>query len=85
MMGVNPDGEVRVWLNDNFALNHPSSEVPDLQITSTNEYRSAAELVEKTMVHDVTRVIEAKTEKGRFPSDFSKAIYAQPTFADAYC
>jgi len=42
MVGVNTEGVVKVWLNENFALNHPTSERPSLQITSTVSLKNAS-------------------------------------------
>jgi hypothetical protein len=39
MMGLNPSGQVKVWLNDNFAENHPPHEKPLLQITEAKHFR----------------------------------------------
>lgn len=37
MIGFTKDEKVKVWLNENFALNHPNFERPILQTTSTTE------------------------------------------------
>jgi hypothetical protein len=39
MIGINPKGMVKVWLNENFADNHPSDEKPMLQMTCANEMK----------------------------------------------
>ena len=33
MIGINNQNEVKVWLNENFAENHPVAEKPFLQTT----------------------------------------------------
>ena len=33
MIGVNTKGEVKVWVNQNYAYNHPAQERPILQTT----------------------------------------------------
>ena len=38
MIGVNNQGEVKSWLNENFAYNHPSHEKPYLQTTAINSH-----------------------------------------------
>ena len=55
------DGEVRVWLNENFALNHPATERPELQITSTILLHKANSSLEKTMVDNIIQVVERRT------------------------
>ena len=61
MVGVNTDGEVKVWLNENFGLNHPTLERPSLQITSTATLKNASGSEEKIMVDNVVELIENRT------------------------
>lgn len=37
------------------------------------------------MLDNILKVIENKTEQGRFPEDFKTRIYKQDNFVDAYC
>jgi|688.fasta_scaffold411749_1 hypothetical protein len=37
MIGFTKDGKVKVWLNENFAVNHPNFERPTLQTTVTTD------------------------------------------------
>jgi hypothetical protein len=39
MIGINLKGKVKVWLNENFANNHPCDEKPMLQMTCANEMK----------------------------------------------
>ena len=42
MMGLNKNGHVKVWLNEEWAQNHPTLEKPLLQITTSHLFRNNA-------------------------------------------
>ena len=48
MIGVTPQGQVKAWLNENFAYNHPSFEKPCLQTTVIHSHYGANEDVFNT-------------------------------------
>lgn len=74
MVGFNRDNQVKVWLNENFAQNHPEIEKPVLQITSANRFSRAAFSDERDMLQEVTSLIESRTEQGQFPKEFKDRI-----------
>jgi len=65
---------VRVWVNENWALNHPSHKIPIL-LTINNLHLPPELRDEKEMVTNILQVIEEKTEQGRFPPDFAEGVY----------
>jgi hypothetical protein len=74
LIGINDLGEIRVWVNENWALNHPSHLIHTLK--STNVRTEDFEMVppelrdESEMLKNLVTVIEDKTEQGRFPNNF---------------
>lgn len=63
MIGVNNQGEVKSWLNENFAYNHPSYEKPFLQTTALTSHYGNDDLVspntsESQMVRNIIEIIE---------------------------
>jgi hypothetical protein len=83
MVGLNPQGQVRVWLNENFADNHPPTERPMLQVTAANTYKLTSEKEEERMVQSVVRLVEQKCEGGQFPEEIRYRL-RKTTFVDAY-
>lgn len=71
MIGVTVEGFVKVWMNDNFAVNHPAIErmspftTTDYLPTDNQTLRS-----EVQMVKDLLKVIEYHTENGQFPNEW---------------
>jgi hypothetical protein len=58
MIGVTPEGFVKVWMNDNFALNHPSTE--RISPFTTTDYLPTDNLTlrsEVQMVKDLFKVV----------------------------
>lgn len=83
MIGVNNENSVKVWLNENFAQNHPVSEKPFLQITSSDVYSSAISS-EASMVRSIIDIVESKCQDGKYPPSFGEQIRrASVTFEDA--
>ena len=84
MMGLNMEGQPRVWFNDNFAENHPSREKGILQSTVQdrnylknldNDVRVVSE-DEASLVRNIVEVVEDKTQEGVFPDEsFKQRIY----------
>lgn len=84
MIGVNNNGEVKVWLNENFAENHPAFEKPVLQTTLTSMDSYMTPSSESQMVRSVIDIIEDKCENGRFPNDFRDRLHKNSrTFDEA--
>lgn len=87
MIGFTPQGFVKVWMNENFGLNHPSIErVSPLQTTN---YLPGDNLVKRTevdMVKNLVRVVEYHTENGSFPNSWEIEELSQPymTFQDLH-
>jgi hypothetical protein len=74
LIGVNSENKIRVWVNENWALNHPSHQIVKLTTASGEippELRD-----EREMVMNLLQVIEEKTENGRFPQQFGEGAYA---------
>lgn len=84
MIGVNGRGHVKVWLNDNFAENHPVDERPSLYMTSHGEAKERGNREELLMLQELLGVVEEKCENGRFPEEFRSRIYGKGNFVDAY-
>jgi hypothetical protein len=70
MIGVNTKGNVKVWLNENFASNHPASERPSLEITVSAAHRSSASKEEAFFVRNLIEIVRAKLEERKFPAEF---------------
>ena len=93
MIGFNNQGEAKVWVNENFALNHPS--YPRRRLASTRsdaqqflEGRYGNQLPvsvdEAEMVQDVVDTVENYCEEGRFPEPFASRIHQRNlSFAEA--
>lgn len=93
MIGLNNEGHCKVWVNEDFANNHPS--YPRRRLMSTRvdsrellEGRYANHLPtsadEADMVQDVVDTVENYSEEGRFPEPFSSRIHQRGlSFADA--
>ena len=62
MIGFTPEGEARVWHNENFGINYPRHEKRTLQSTlidETQRYDSdVAALEEVEMVRNIVNVVE---------------------------
>ena len=56
MIGLNNHGEVKVWLNENFAYNHPNFEMPMLEKVSSTSNPIVSES-ESKMVNDLIEII----------------------------
>lgn len=84
MIGVNGRGHVKVWLNENFAENHPVDERPFLYMTSHGEAKERGNKEELLMLQELLGVVEEKCENGRFPEEFRSRIYSKGNFIDAY-
>lgn len=84
MVGLNPQGQVRVWLNENFADNHPPTERPMLQVTAANTYKLTSEKEEERMLQSVVRLVEQKCEGGQLPEEIKYRLARKSTFVDAY-
>jgi hypothetical protein len=93
MIGFNNQGECKVWVNENFANNHPSYPRGNLVSTRSDSHDFLAgkysNIVpiggdEGTMVQDVVNTVEDYCEEGRFPEPFASRIH-QPnlSFNDA--
>ena len=53
LIGINESGQVRCWLNENWALNHPSHELVTLQSTKLDGLdRGLVEGREVSQVYD---------------------------------
>ena len=83
MIGVNNENSVKVWLNENYAQNHPTLEKPFLQTTSSDIYSSSISS-EASMVRSVIDIVESKCQNGQYPPDFDEKIKrASLSFDDA--
>lgn len=83
MIGFNNNGEAKVWLNDNFAENHPVSERPILQTTMTNEALTGG-TSEQKVVKTIYDLVENKCQGG-FPQDFYHALWNKTkTYHEAF-
>lgn len=86
MIGMTPEGFVKVWMNDNFAMNSPSIErmspftTTDYLPTDNPGLRS-----EVQMVKDLLKAVEYHTENGQFPNDWELDKLSRPhlTFIEA--
>ena len=78
MIGFTPEGEARVWHNENFGMNYPHHQKRTLQSTmidETHRYDSDyAALEEVEMVRNIVNVIEDRNEQGQFPEPFRSVI-----------
>lgn len=93
MIGFNPEGRCKVWVNENFANNHPSHPRRVLQSTleDSKEFLEGRHrggypvgTDESDMVQDVVDVVESHCEEGRFPEPFATQIRQKNlTFAEA--
>ena len=55
LIGIDGDGKVKVWVNENWALNHLSHEMPRLKSSAHEmapDYRDESE-----MVHNIINVV----------------------------
>lgn len=60
LIGMSTDNKVKVWVNENFALNHPSHEIPYLK--TMGSFDLPPELRnEHEMINNLLQVIEEKT------------------------
>lgn len=78
MLGLNNQGDLHVWLNENFADNNPSLEKGILYTTSTNDHLKGVG-TEGEMIRNILQLIEEKCETGKYPQDFSQQIYSRNT------
>lgn len=60
MIALNSKGAVRVWLNENFADNHPVDEKPHLQMVCVDEGKLKSSREELIMLQNLLNVIEEK-------------------------
>ena len=84
MIGFNPNGEVRVWMNGNYGKNQPARKRPIL-LTTISEPREKVEIKnngggsweeERFMVRNIASVVEGKCEEGRFPDGFRSQLFS---------
>lgn len=83
LIGFNNQGECKVWINEDFANNHPSYPRRRLMTTrtDTNEYLAGSKnslktsIDESDMVQDVVDTVENYSEEGRFPEPFATRIH----------
>lgn len=81
LIGLNYLGEVKSWLNTNWALNHRGHEYGNLKSKKLSEltrdqylaYREQY-LDEAEMIKTIIAVIEKKCEDGRFPQAFKEEV-----------
>lgn len=70
MIGLNKEGSVKVWLNENFSSNHPEVERPALQITASSAHKSSASKEESAFVKNIVEIVRGKLEERKFPVEF---------------
>ena len=70
MIGLNKEGSVKVWLNENFSSNHPEVERPVLQITASSAHKSSASKEESVFVKNIVEIVRGKLEERKFPVEF---------------
>ena len=75
MMGLNNQGELHVWLNENFADNNPALEKGILYTAETDKLNEVN--TEGEMINNILKVVEDKCEEGKFPQKFSEIIYTR--------
>lgn len=66
MVGLNKEGCVKVWLNENFAANHPEVERPLLEITASSAHKSSASKEESAFVKNIVELVRGRMEERRF-------------------
>lgn len=73
MIGFNRDGSAKVWVNENFANNHPSYPLPHLESTTGREVLDPKNknLIfidndEAAMVDNIVNVVGDHSEEGRW-------------------
>jgi hypothetical protein len=57
MLGINSEGNLKVWCNEDFAENHPAIERPFLQTTTKYEGGSSEE---RDMLRNLFSVVEER-------------------------
>lgn len=65
MFGVTKEGHVRVWVNSNFQMNHPSK---------FQKLKKSPKENEREMVLSLIRVVESHVVGGKFPIEFITPI-----------
>lgn len=65
-MGINEQGNFKVWLHENFGMIKPSSEVKASSIPVISE---------PDMVSNILHVIEQKCEQGAYPFEIRSQLY----------
>lgn len=92
MIGFTPEGEAKVWFNENYGENHPSHERHILQSTLEDRnylnnlnYNSPVTEDESALVKNICQVVEDKCEEGTFKdARFRDQIYRDRVgFAEA--
>lgn len=82
MIGFTPEGEARVWVNNNFADNHPVNRRPFLK-TTTDEgqefYKGDKKIIppcsdESDMVQNIVDVVGEHCQEGTFPQPFLSEV-----------
>lgn len=76
MIGINRDGSLKVWCNENWARNDPEHEKTFLQTTSVDE-EVRENNTEAEMIENILDVIEERCEEGRYPLNFKEKFLAQ--------
>lgn len=79
MIGMTPEGFVKVWMNGNLGTNHPSIE--RLSPFTTTDYLptdNPALRSEIQMVRELLRVVEYHTENGQFPNSWELEQLSKP-------
>ena len=66
MFGVTEEGFIRVWVNQNFEHNHPST---------ANLLSGPKEVVEKDMVKSLLHVVESHLVGQQFPEEFMRQLH----------
>lgn len=84
MIGFNNQGEAKVWVNEDFAQNHPSNPRRRLLSTRTDSLaflegrygnNQPVSVDEADMVRDVVNTVENYCEQGRFPEPLASRIH----------
>lgn len=72
MIGINNNGNIKVWANENFAKNNPTFERLNLKTSAVYDDEVNTQ---EDMVKNVISVIEERCEEGRYPLQFRDRIY----------
>ena len=81
MIGFNKQGEAKVWVNENFANNHPSNRLHHLESTTSRDLLDPknknvfyTNSDEATMVENIANVVGDHSEDGRWREPFRSEI-----------